>query len=159
MLQLDSIWMIFFENRRICLTQELLYYSPYISSSTSFPESITVTFLPYMLWEKEVLLSNKAYYSNYWKIEKLFWRYGISRDGIPRTCGGNGTVRYTKIMTRYGTVRYDVDRRGIRYEMVPNFCNTVSLWLGELNELKGRSSKNETNKITKHFQKTTSTHF
>ena len=31
------------------------------------------------------------------------------------------------------------------------------VWLGELNELKGRSSKNETNKITKHFQKTTST--
>ncbi|CAF3417709.1 unnamed protein product [Rotaria sp. Silwood2] len=31
------------------------------------------------------------------------------------------------------------------------------LWLHELNELKGISSKNQTNKITKHFQKTTAT--
>jgi hypothetical protein len=55
-------------------------------------------------------------------------RDGILRDGIPRTSGGNGTVRYRKIMRRYGTVRYDADRKSTRYETVLNFCNTVSLW-------------------------------
>ena len=34
----------------------------------------------------------------------ICWRYGISRDGIPQTPGGNGTVRYATFLC--GTVRY-----------------------------------------------------
>jgi hypothetical protein len=59
------------------------------------------------------------------KLEKLFWRYGISRDG---------TVQYWKKIKRYDTVRYSTEESGTRYETVSNFCNTAGLCFTEMNQ-------------------------
>ena len=55
-------------------------------------------------------------------------RYGILRDGIPRTPSSTVPIRYWKIYG--GTVRYGIEfeRGGRRYETVRFFSNTVSLW-------------------------------
>jgi hypothetical protein len=85
----------------------------------------------YMFWsilfEKVIYMWNKIDYSILEKVEKSVWRYGISRDGIPWTSCGSGTVRYMNFIARYGTVRYNANRSSARYETVLNFCYTVSL--------------------------------
>ena len=43
------------------------------------------------------------------------WRYGISRDGIPQTPGGNGTVRNFFCAVRYGTVERMICGVVVRY--------------------------------------------
>ena len=93
-----------------------------------------------------------------------------SSSSIPRTARDKffKDIQYQKEKKKWSAecLLCDKSKRvSDKIDVTSNFARHVrehhkqafDIWLGELNELKGRSSKNETNKITKHFQETTST--
>ena len=113
-------WSEFTKNARVKLFQKVVSYVTVREKKQLYHQLDTARIM--CLWHPTATLITMHLSKAKVKLLKknwTSWRYGISRDGIPQTPGGNGTVRNFFCAVRYDTVERMICGVAVRYAFLP----------------------------------------